>query len=243
MVSFRNSGLFARSLQKAGIQGLILGLCLLASGPSFAAVDDSCHVPEAYLDFYGSLDRTERLVFQKKPVRIAILGPVFGVGAPHQFSLEKALEKRLPGVGFHITQVLSHGLAEDDFTQMRQVVKRFSPDLVIWQVGVPDAIAASNVGEFERVLDQATSWVDRRGVDLILVDPPFVPNVRHERIYTPYVGEIGELSRSTGIPTLRRYAAMQYLVSEAQKERRSAEHRTPCMPELMAEAILRAVRD
>src|SRR5690606_28661948 len=127
------------------------------------------------------------------------------------------------------------------FERIRALVAEKSPDLLIWQVGTRDAMANSDVEEFEDTLGQASDWIESRGADLILVDPPFVPHVRHERIYTPYIGEIGEMSRSDGVAVLRRYAALQYLDAEAARFRIAVDERPRCVPELMADAIVRAV--
>jgi hypothetical protein len=156
---------------------------------------------------------------------------------------ESELERRLPGVNVEVTGGQQAGLADDDFEILRTAVARLQPDLVIWQVGVRDALASSDVDDFEDVLDEANTWLEHRGVDLILMDPPFVPHIRHEHIYTPYVGEIGLVSRAEGVPVLRRYAAMQYWNLQREKRRApplDARATQPCVYELLAEAISRA---
>jgi hypothetical protein len=240
MVSFRTGGARRRAFAGVGAAGLTLALLAVLGGPSHAAVSDICRVPEAYYALPGDLDRTEALVLNRQPVRVVVLGPAIGASGGVKPSLERALESRLPGINFEIVQTFSPGLAADDFERLRGIVAQTAPDLVIWQVGVRDAMAASDVADFEDVLDRASEWMDESGRDLILVDPPFVPHVRHERIYVPYVGEIGEMARTDGVTVMRRYASMQYLVAEAQKRRAKAD--APCMPELMAEFISRAVR-
>lgn len=214
---------------------------LAASAPSFAAVMEGCNVPDSYLAMPHGLERTEQLVLNGKPVRVVLIGAPMWPSSAASSPLEHALESRLPGINFEIMQALSPGLAEDDFERIRALVSEKSPDLLIWQVGTRDAMANSDVEEFEDTLGQASDWIESRGPDLILVDPPFVPHVRHERIYTPYIGEIGEMSRSEGVAVLRRYAAMQYLDAEADRFRIADDKRPRCVPELMAEAIVRAV--
>jgi hypothetical protein len=202
-----------------------------------AGFSPHCRVPDAYLQFSGALERTEELVLRKRPVRILILAP----GAQGAEALETALEGRLPGVAFDVSASLAPGLAEDDFERMRTVVSRTEPDLVIWQVGVGDAMASSNIDEFEIVLDQASAWIDRKGPDLLFVDPPFVPHVKHERLYVPFVGEIEQVSKSEAVPVIRRYASMQYIAQQAQLARSGLDQK-PCVAELMAEAITRSVK-
>lgn len=235
MVSIRSFGFGC-----AFAAGLTLLGSSLVPGAAVAAGADRCRVPDIYFAAINNLDRTESLVRSGKNVRVFMLGPMIGSSSPEP-AFESALEHRLPGVDFQITQSVSTGLAEDDFDWMRNVFPRYEPDLVIWQVGVRDAVAASDRENFQRVLDRAANWIDARGADLILVDPPFVPFVQHERIYVPYVGEIGELSRTENVPLIRRYAAMQHLNLAAEKARMPTSAIQPCMPEIMAEAIGRAV--
>jgi hypothetical protein len=224
----------------------VLVSALLPAAPARAGIPDRCTVPDAYLKFPAMLDRTEALIGRKRPVRILVIGAepsqaAMGAEPP----LERALEQRLPGISIHVSEARSAGLADDDFEQLRTMVAAREPDLVIWQVGVRDALALNDLGEFESTLDEASAWVEGRGLDLVLVDPPFVPQVAHERIYVPYVGEIGEKSVADGVPVLRRYAAMQYWNIEREKRRSPLSEFTakqPCMTELLAEAISRASR-
>jgi hypothetical protein len=220
---------------------LIAAATLLLPGPALAAVSEGCRVPDAYLAMPSALDRTRHLVRTKKPVRVMVIGPVLGPSRGARSLLESALESRLPGINFEIIQALSPGLASDDFMRLRSLIAERSPDLVIWQVGVRDAMAASDVEEFEDVLGAASDWVDAEGLDLVLIDPPFIPHVAHERIYIPYIGEISEVSRTERVPLLRRYAAMQYLDAEADRASLADGAQPRCMPELVAEAIVRAV--
>lgn len=201
-------------------------------------------MPDAYLKFPVVLDRTEDLIGERRPVRILVLGSD-ALAVPGESPLERALEQRLPGVNIQVSEAQSAGLAEEDFERLRTMVAARTPDLVIWQVGVRDALALNNLADFEDALGDANAWFEARGLDLVLVDPPFVPQVAHERIYVPYVGEIGEMARTDGVPVLRRYAAMQYWNIEREKKRGPLSDfaaKQPCLTELLAEAITRASR-
>jgi hypothetical protein len=215
----------------------------MVTGAAEAGVSSRCAVPDIYLKFSATLDRTQDQIVRRQPVRILMFGPELGpqpVGVP---SLEAALETRLPGSSFEVSRDRASGLAEDDLERLRETVAEQEPDLVVWQVGVRDALALSNVDDFQTVLDQAAAWAEAVGVDLVLMDPPFIPHVGHERIYSPYVGEIGETARTEQVPVLRRYAAMQYWNLEREKRRGPMSDlaaKQPCMTELLAEAISRA---
>jgi hypothetical protein len=215
----------------------------MVAGAAQAGVSGRCAVPDTYLKLSAALDRTGDLIGRRRPVRILMFGPELDATHAGVPTLEGALETRLPGINFEVSGDRAPGLAEDDFDRLRETVAARAPDLVVWQVGVRDAQALSNVDDFETVLDQAAAWAEAVNVDLVLMDPPFIPQIGHERIYIPYVGEIGETSRTEQVPLLRRYAAMQYWNIEREKRRGPLSDLTakqPCVTELLAEAITRA---
>ncbi len=231
-------------------------LCILAitvaalswAPAAWSATSKTCRVPDVYLTFQSDLQRTERLVDGKRPVRILVLGPE--IGAPlfserKRSRLEQELSRRLPGVPVTIVDDgPASGTADTDFERIRAEVARTEPDLLIWQVGTSDALARSDPEDFGSVLNDAVKWLKERQIDLVLLDPPFVPNVDHEHIYWKIVGKIGEISDSEGVALFRRYAATQYL--EVQQEKTGnpdagSDQPRVCMPELLAEAIVRSV--
>jgi acyl-CoA thioesterase I len=232
---------------RAGAGALILLLAAFwTPTPASAGVSEACAVPDSYLRFpEAALDRTEALVEDRRPVRVLLIGPELaasGAASPVP-ALERALERRFRGIEVSVFETQTAGLADQDFERLRNEVASRSIDLVVWQVGVPDALALSDVESFEEVLNRAADWAEGRGLDIVLVDPPFVPHVGHERIYRPYVGGIGEMSQTDGVPVLRRYAAMQYWNIEREKRRRPLSDfvaKQPCVAELLAEAIWRA---
>ncbi len=205
--------------------------------PAAAARDGLCRIPDRFLGLAGELDRTERLVTRREAVRVVVLAS----GDPLAGSLERALERRLPQIPFEVDVVSSTGLATEDVQNLRFITARLKPDLVVWQVGVRDAMAASDVSAFGEALDRASSWVEKTGSDLVIVDPPFVPRVQHERIYAPYVGEIAEVGRAERVPVVPRYAFTRYLAEGGERAMTHAELR-PCATDYTAEAISRLVR-
>jgi acyl-CoA thioesterase I len=226
---------------------LLLSATLGTPGPTLAAVSEACRVPDVYLAL-PALDRTETLIDRRAAVRVAVIGPALDAGeadaAPgpvrNTTPLERELERRLPGTNFSLVEERNvSGLAGEDFEDLRRIVDETRPDLLVWQVGTADAQAVSDVPAFQAVLDAAAAWVEARGVDLILVDPPFVPHVRHERVYRPYVGAIGGMDDE--VPVLRRYAATQFWAIQEEKRRAKAPPGTFCTAELLAEAVARAV--
>jgi hypothetical protein len=234
-------------LRPAGALLCVLAIALGAH-PAQAGVSAGCRIPDVFLNLPGDLSRTERLVDRDRPVRIFVLGPAIGgpqLNEKRRTRLQLELERRLPGVAFDFVDGgQGAGFAWDDFSRIRQEVARAEPDLVLWQVGTSDALASVDPDRFGETLLQAADWLKGRGIDFVLIDPPFVPRVGHEDLYWRIVGKISEVSDKAGLNLFRRYAAMQYLSVEQQKLAAvppDAATRRVCMSELVAEAIVKAV--
>ena len=196
----------------------------------------------------ADLKRMERTIDRDRPVRILVMGPALsGSGAPERrrARLHEELSKRLPAARFEFADdAPQSALAQTDFDNIRGAVGRAEPDLLIWQVGSPDALASADPEEFGQTLKEASDWLKARNIDFIIIDPPFVPRVRHEMLYWRIVGKIREVSDRSGINLIHRYAAMQYLEFERQKLKdppADAAARRVCMAEITADAIARAL--
>ncbi|MCL8380614.1 SGNH/GDSL hydrolase family protein [Xanthobacter aminoxidans] len=213
-------------------------LCPLAAG---ATISSACRVPDIFLAFDSDLVRTERLVDRSAPVRILMIGPQpdrQALSDKKRSRLETELSNRLPNITFTIIdEGATQGLARDDFGRIRSAVERVAPDLIIWQVGTADALAATDPESFAHTLEQAADWLRGRNIDLVLIDPPFVPGVDHEHLYGRIVKQIDAVSDRERMNVVQQYGATSYLQSSA---RSPAEGRA-CMAELVAEAIVKAV--
>ncbi len=232
----------------AAAAGLLAAVLSFAPQPASAGVSAGCRIPDVYLNLPRGLDRTERLVDRNRPVRIYALGPFLSDPSRierRRSRLQQELEARLPWMRFEFSDdPFGSGLAGTDFERIRREVARAEPDLVIWQVGTQDALAATDPDTFEQTLRQAAGWLRKRNIDLVLIDPPFVPNVAHEKLYWRIVGKIGEVSQRAGLNLFQRYASSRHIALEQQKlssPPANAENRRVCMAELVAEAIVKAV--
>lgn len=231
------AGLALRGSHEAEAPAASLAQAAPAQATAVPAVGPACQVPDQFLRLAGSLERTETLITHRRPVRVVMMD---ATATAHQI-LGAALERRIPGARFEIAAVSSAGLAAEDGQSIRRILQQVKPDLVVWPVGVRDALASSDIRAFGDALDTTLAWSEAAGADLLLVDPPFVPRVQHESLYAPYVSEIAAVGREEQVPVLRRYAAMRYLSEDAPRVLSVADQR-PCALDLMAEAISRVVR-
>lgn len=204
-------------------------------------MSNACRVPDIFLAFDSELSRTERLVDRSAPVRILMIGPQpdrQALSDKKRSRLETELSNRLPNITFTIIdEGFTQGLARDDFSRIRSAVERVEPDLIIWQVGTADALAATDPESFAHTLEQAADWLRGRNIDLVLIDPPFVPGVDHEHLYGRIVKQIDAVSDKERMNVVQQYGATSYLQSSA----RSPVDGRVCMAELVAEAIVKAV--
>lgn len=219
-----------------------------------------CRVPDVLLTFDSELKRTERLVDRSQPVRILLIGPQpdrLALSQHKRSRLEVELSRRLPKIAFTIIEEGPQpGLAREDFQRIRSAIEQYEPDLVIWQVGTGDALAATDPEDFAHTLERAADFLKGRDIDLVLIDPPFVPNVRHEQLYGRIVDQIDAVSDQEKMNVVQQYAATSYLLAQPYipppaigpagpplpDAPSPAEQKTRlCMPELVAEAIVRAV--
>jgi hypothetical protein len=212
------------------------------------ALSSACRVPEAYFGYPFVLRHTARLIAHRRPVRILMVGPRFIGPILHQRTavrLERELERRVPDGRFLImADEGAAGPAADVFARLQGEVYDEAPDLVIWQVGTWDAMAGSDPYELGATLVDAARWLRAHSVDLVLVDPPFVPRVGHEGLYWPIIGAIDHASDHARINLLRWYAMLQYWDIANRRgiqRRRTLTAKYGCMADLLAEAISRAV--
>lgn len=226
----------------------LLGLAALVAASlsaSAASVSGRCRVPDVLLTFDRELVRTERLVDRSSPVRVLVVGPRIGgpsLSAVKRGRLEMELARRLPDVSFSIIdEGAATGLVRDDFERIRAGIERHAPDLVIWQLGIGDALARTNLSEFSHTLERAAGWLRGRDIDLILIDPPFVPRVRYEHAYGLIVNQIKAVSDREKVNVLRQYAATNHLYGQSLRDDLGGDGPRACLPELVAEAMVRAV--
>lgn len=236
-----------RALASAGA----LALALVA-GPAQADVSLACRVPDALLTFDSELKRVEHLVDRSQPVRILRVRPPLeapATAAVNMATLDRELARRLPDVLFTIIEARPPpGGARHDFEQIRATLDIVDPDLVIWQLGTGDALAATDPDDFADTLEEAADWIEGRDVDLVVIDPPFVPNVPYERRYLQLVQRIDAISLRDKMNVVSQYDATRYLLNHPLPSSIGAitglsaqlENSSNCMPELMAEAIVRA---
>ncbi|HZH28692.1 MAG TPA: GDSL-type esterase/lipase family protein [Azospirillaceae bacterium] len=190
--------------------------------PHAQEVPAPCAVPPEMQGLPGALPRTLERIRAGRAVRILAIGSssTVGVGAStptraYPPRLETALEARFPDIDFTVRNDGIVGeAAAATLKRLKRDVVDWEPDLVIWQVGTNDALNDVPLDDFADTVRRGVQWTGDRGVDIVLMDPQYYPDVPHEDVYTAFVDAIGHIVAETGVPLLPRYRIMRHWASQ-----------------------------
>ena len=241
------------------LAALCAALVVAAPGTPPRAEPQECAVPAELTQMNESLDHlAARLDAEQKATIVAIGGAsILGTAAgsadlavPHR--LEVALEPLFPRASL---RVVNKGVARQSAHQM---LERFptdvvaeDPALVVWEVGITDAVRGTSVDDFTASLQSGIDQLKNRAIDIILVDMQFsrstVTVIDFER-YLKALHRIGDINELYVYP---RFEAMRYWSEQnmfnfdevsADERARLAARVYDCIGRQLAQAIRRAVR-
>jgi len=231
----------------------------VASLGTAEAFADNCEAPaELVLDDPG-LPKTAQRLKASEPVMIVAIGGSSTVGNaagggdaayPHQ--LELALIRRHPGVPI---TVLNKGVARDTAAQMAARIERdvlpTNPALVLWEVGVTDAVRATDLDSFAASLQEGIAAFRDRGIDVMLIDMQYSPDTTSVINFQPYLDGLHQIGDLAGVYVFRRYEIMKYwsdtgvfnFTDVPKAERPQLATRVyACLGERLADAIVHAAQ-
>lgn len=183
-----------------------------------------CHVPEDLTFTEASLPRLAlRLkagaaARAQSPVPVVVLGTGSsagaGVSAPDQAypaRLQRELERVFPGRRFEVRTLARRGARVADMLARLEVdVVPRKPALLVWQIGVSDAVEGVPVNRFGSELQRGLARLEKADIDVMLMDMQFSPftglliNAREYRGYTRWIAKRAQ------VPLLRRYDMMEF---------------------------------
>lgn len=197
----------------------LLFAVLAAAAMAFArpaAARDCAATPEM-LDLGASLPATRKALAEGKEVRIVAFGSssTEGYGASPQNSYPSALNRylmqRLPKT--HIA-MMNKGIGGQDVREMRERIQRDvideKPQLVIWQVGTNAARSRMPLEEFEEKLGRGVQRMIDAGIDVVLMDLQFAPDVIALPDEDAYNAVMRKVSREKKIGLFRRFDIMRH---------------------------------
>lgn len=130
--------------------------------------------------------------------------------------LERLLQSRL-GMGAAIVENAGIGgeRADQTLRRLESAVARARYDLVIWQVGVNDALSASvPESEFVARLNAGIDAVQRSGAALLLLDQQWFPRIDGDARYARFVQLVADTAAARGVALLSRWAMMRAMQAQ-----------------------------
>ena len=136
-------------------------------------VSPQCRMPGDLLYNFAPLQHVRSAVEQKHRLRVLALGPnsasAVGLGtglAPFPVRLEHELEKALPGVDVIVEpRSLPGEIKAQASTSIKNVVSEVEPELIVWQVGISDALAQADVAAFSDALAEVLTFLYAHRID------------------------------------------------------------------------------
>lgn len=169
---------------------------------------------------------------------------------PHQ--LELALKRRYPGVPI---TVLNKGAAGETADQMAARLERDAlaenPALVLWEVGIADAVRATDLDEFTASLQAGLTQLHEHRIDAMLIDMQYSPDTTSVINFQPYLDGLHQIGDLTDAYVFRRYELMKYwsdagvfnFTDVPKGERRELAAKVyACLGERLADAVAHAAR-
>jgi acyl-CoA thioesterase I len=240
----------------------LIALVALASSPAWAQgtpAPSGCDAPAELVQDDPPLPNIAERLKTKEAVTVVVIGGSSTTGRaagggdaayPHQ--LELALQRRYPGVPI---KVLNKGAARETADQMAARLERDAlaetPALVVWEVGVADAVRATNLDDFTATLQAGITQLHEHRIDAMLVDMQYSPDTSSVINFQPYLDGLHQIGDLAGAYVFRRFDIMKYwsetgvfnFTDVPKTERRELAAKVyACLGERLADAIAHAAR-
>jgi acyl-CoA thioesterase I len=126
----------------------------------------------------------------------------------------------LPGVDVTVeARSLPGEIIAQATASIMNIVSEIEPDLIVWQVGISDALAQADVVAFSETLDEVLKFFRAHSIEAILVDPPYTAALASDHHFAELIAAITDRARENGVVLIRRSAAMRYLAEHTEAGR------------------------
>ncbi len=201
----------------AGLAALLLVVLLSLEAVAAAPL---CTAPTPVDRLRGSLPRLAAKLASGEPATIVAFGSssTEGIGASakalaYPSRLEADLAIALPRARI---RVLNKGVGGEREAEM---IRRFErdviaehPDLVIWQVGANAVIDDDALQPDERLIRRGINRLKEAGIDVVLMDLQYSPEMLRHRDYVRMEGYIAATAHELAVPVFRRFALMRHWI-------------------------------
>ncbi|HTW51866.1 MAG TPA: GDSL-type esterase/lipase family protein [Stellaceae bacterium] len=194
-----------------------LAVTCAASGPVRADTDD-CATPPEMTDADIKLPRFAGQLSAHKPATIVAIGGASTIGKaagspdlsyPHR--LEQDLTQDFPGDKI---AVVNKGVpkqsAKDMYERFPTDVLAADPVLVVWEVGVMDAVRGTDAEDFTATLQGGIDVLKNKAIDTILMDMQFSPNSATVINFEGYLKAVHRVGDLADVYVFPRFEMMRY---------------------------------
>src|SRR5437764_1360748 len=148
--------LFALAFQALGQSAAVAPTKQVQPSQAVESLSPECRVPAWELYALAPLPRIRSALDEKRPIKVLALGPasLSGVGQggglpPYPVRLEHELERVLPGVDVTVEgRSLPGEITAQATGTIMNIGTEVAPDLIVWQVGIGDALAKAEIAPF-----------------------------------------------------------------------------------------------
>lgn len=155
---------------------------------------------------------------KRQTVRILAIGSPGGRRhGGYTREIERILRQAVKGANVEIiNRGVSGELAANASLRIKNEVAIESPDLVIWQVGTPDALAFVPLDELVDTVQSTVRWLKEHNVDVVLAGLQYVDRVSQDDNYYRVRELLREIAAKEHVMIIRRYEAMQFIAAAQQ---------------------------
>jgi lysophospholipase L1-like esterase len=155
---------------------------------------------------------------KRQTVRILAIGSSGGRRhGGYTREIERILRQAVKGANVEIiNRGVSGELAANASLRIKNEVAMDNPDLVIWQVGTPDALAFVPLDELAESVQSTIRWLKEHNVDVVLAGLQYVDRVSQDDNYYRVRELLREIAAKEHVMIIRRYEAMQFIAAAQQ---------------------------
>lgn len=232
-----------------GLVALAAGGLARAQEPTLASIPKECQAPGAAIVISAAIPNVSNALKDRKKIRILAIGATSIArrdSAPGGYYaiIEQFLERTFKGVDVEIfNRGVSGELARDAAERIKTEVALTEADLVLWQVGTPDALAQMPVDDFKATVTETVAWLKEHKVDVALIGMQYARSMAADPRYQAMRTAVQEVAKEQGVLRVGRYEAVETIQKirlqqgEPVSETELTEAGYVCMAEYLARAI------
>jgi hypothetical protein len=207
-----------RPIARLAVAAVVAVAAAVTGNGGARAQTDGCATPPEMTETDIRFPHLAERLKAQQPVSIVAIGGASTIGraagAPdlsYPYRLGRDLAQDFPHSPVVVTNKgVPRQSAKQMFERFASDVFAEDPVLVLWEVGITDAVRATDVDEFVQTLQDGVDQLKNRAIDTILVDMQFsqsAATVINFESYLKALHQVGDLAEVYVFP---RYAMMRY---------------------------------